>query len=865
MSRIQLSPNKTSLKSTDTLQQFPSHEDISRLTFEREEEYEKFAQYCGITKGERLYGKFEISGVVTNLKYNRFLKKSGTDNNRPNKTVSEILSSTQEAFWVNIDQEAFARPRDLAVISALPEKKHTLFRVKDIKYGNHNAMWEILAGQMYGLSGMTAPDSRFLVHDDFVDGSNGNGAPKTFVASPKITGYSDIGDFLIDNNIEEFIDPESLGIWRKQKKKIEVINEKSKSDLPVTDQDKRDRVKAMGKIYDLLPDYFHTEIEKAFAASKFVANWDFANFSLNNIGCRFTFDKFTSDGGRKVIGFESVFVDFGNSGANGFGGKYKELSLDLANSEAKTVTAKPKDYDPSLTFTAEENALIESRWLELGEEKQEKILEKARQNFLRKNPEFATIPNTLARSASSISGEGWALIDHPSVGSPIIPTQEEWNEKITKTEEYFKRTAAINSLAKDLSDEEERNGKAFFNRDEEPDIRRSIIFKSIHHILPHEAGMVINPKTSGLLTFSDLPRNLPIGILLKPALNAKTKAALHYLNKGDQSHELYRESSFYRDSEVEMAYRFSLISDEAIEHVAKKWYLCEEFPNIFPLPEQFKHDPKYKTAEGVATLFKERRDALIKTVPPEIIEEWKVTNRAQTLAAEQEVKLAILKKTTVLNPDFDINSDSTSSDLSGKSIDHPKIKSAQELKELILNFEQSFIEVHQRNRDISELENYLPLTNNANIRLVLEQQIKKIAEELEQSKTTAVLDFISNNMEKWKADLGLDHKPNCSLFNLNKMKEVEHIKFNVDDTVKLKDDQIITAEQNSERNSKIHQANCAALAQFINILDELSLVQTKDLVASNNTDVTRIRPPSTSAFAPSLLVRSKSYTIQTNH
>lgn len=97
------------------------------------------------------------------------------------------------------------------------------------------------------------------------------------------------------------------------------------------------------------------------------------------------------------------------------------------------------------------------------------------------------------------------------------------------------------------------------------------------------------------------------------------------------------------------------------------------------------------------------------------------------------------------------------------------------------------------------------------------------------------------------------------------MKEVEHIKFNVDDTVKLKDDQIITAEQNSERNSKIHQANCAALAQFINILDELSLVQTKDLVASNNTDVTRIRPPSTSAFAPSLLVRSKSYTIQTNH
>jgi hypothetical protein len=101
----------------------------------------------------------------------------------------------------------------------------------------------------------------------------------------------------------------------------------------------------MDSIYQIMPDYFHTEIEKSFAASKFIANWDFANLNLNNIGCRFTLNR---EG--EVIGFESVFVDFGNSGAIGFKGKYKENSLDHANTEAKNFTESPKDYDPALAF-----------------------------------------------------------------------------------------------------------------------------------------------------------------------------------------------------------------------------------------------------------------------------------------------------------------------------------------------------------------------------------------------------------------------------------------------------------------------------------------------------------------------------------
>jgi hypothetical protein len=163
-----------------------------------------------------------------------------------------------------------------------------------------------------------------------------------------IVGYKDLGDFLIEGSAARFIAPENHDKWKSAAEKIKSINDSSIT----TDQDKLRRVKLMSEIYDMLPNYFHNEIEKSFAASKFIGNWDFANFNLNNIGCEFELN-----GEGQVISFRSAFVDFGNSGVIGFGGKYKELSLERANTEAKPQDKKPTDYDPALKLTEKEERL----------------------------------------------------------------------------------------------------------------------------------------------------------------------------------------------------------------------------------------------------------------------------------------------------------------------------------------------------------------------------------------------------------------------------------------------------------------------------------------------------------------------------
>lgn len=738
-----------------------------------ETEYQKFSRLCGLDGNTRIYGDLEISGTVANLKYNRFLKRSGTENPNPSRAASDAasLSSTQEAFYVTIDKEALAlaRTRDINVIGALPEKYDTTFRVKEIKYGNHNAMWEILSGQLYGLTGMTAPDTRFLVHDGY--GLRPNGAPKVFVASPTITGYIDLGDFLIDHSIQRFIKEEDFEFWQETKQKIEAINNLTKVEGgKITAQDKLERLRLMEEIYKILPNYFHTEIEKAFAASKFIANWDFANFSLNNIGCKFTLDK---DG--NVVGFESVFVDFGNSGANGFGGQYKELSLNRANSEAKSVTIKPKDYDPALAFTPEELALIEARAKEI------------------------------------------AFTDHYELEQIEELTEEEWK---TKTNE------AINSLVEDLLNIETENQNLDKNA---ISLRRSIRFKATHHILPHEASMEVNPSTTGFLTFSDLPRNLPFGFLLAPALQAKTKAAVfspQYHNHDSESKPLHLEKSLYRDSEIEAAYRLSLIPDEAILKVVRKWYLCEEFPNIFPIPEGFRDNPKYTTAEGVAEIFKERRNNLVQSIPTEIINEWISQNKAQALAAKYEVELALLKKTTIPNQDFHKNPQNSLSNslLIAEIIAENPADTARKILILVKTFQREFDQsdfVKRELQEIRELEEELSQNTREKTRLLLEDEINLKKSEIDQKKMEMVLDFINANSQIWKISLELDSKPNCNPFNLNLFKEMYHITNNSTSQLPNNDRQAFT-EDRLKTNQNLHQANCFAYEQFTKILEEIS-------------------------------------------
>lgn len=747
----------------------------------------KFARFCGFDGKTRIYGDGEISGRIANLKYNRFLKRSGTENPNPSRAASDATSFTQEAFYVEVDTDSLTQKRDANIIGALLGRHLSTLRVKEIKYGNHNAMWEILSGHLYGLTGLTAPDSKLLVHEDY--GTRADGTPKVFVASPLVTGYSDLGDFLVNPSIQRFIKADSQPTWLDAKEEIERINNLHKSQGAITATDKMRRLEMLGTIYKLLPDYFHTEIEKSFIASKFIANWDFANLSLNNIGCRFTLDK-----GGNVVGFESVFVDFGNSGANGFGGKYKEDSLERANTEAKPRALKPKDYDPALAFTQKELEMIEA---------------KARQIAFEKN------------------------------SSLINATEEQWRAQIS---------AAILAFSKELADAETESKPM---PAEDAKLRRSIISKDAHHIFPHEAGLKINPsksktmETVGLLTVSDLPRNRPIAILLEPAIKWKTKKITDKISEIGESAQTnwedfnqltenlksaepeFRQSlqDIYRNSEIEMAYRLSLIPDSAIDHVVNKWYLCAEFPTIFPLPEKFKDDPKYATAEGVAQIFKERRDDLVKIIPQQVIKDWCSKNIDKALAAEEEVELAVLKKTTTINPDFHTNPE---------NISYPSLASApNKFKARACSADEIIKQIEEHKRQINEseitkstlgkiaqLKHVSNATNSPEVQEVLQKEIDLTKAELDNKQLEDTLDFIQSNLSDWRIALGLI-EPNCSLFNFKQKKDL-HCFRNYPNNSPPIADRVLTREEFAKTNQNLYEANLFAYEKFMAILTEIS-------------------------------------------
>lgn len=769
--------------------------DSDSITEEVREDCEKFLFDCGNDYAdEKRYGSLETRGIILNLETNQYLKVSGTENTNANKSVSDATAFTQEAFYVEVDKtalKAHGTKVDKDVINTLPEQEGTLSRVKDIKYGNLNALWEIIAGQLYGLTGLNAPDTRLLIHSKY--GTRHNGAPKVFVASPTVTGYQDIGDFLINPVMERFIAEEHVEKWKNNKAGIEKINNLSRNNKPITDIDKLERLQLMGEICKFLPEYFFNEMEKAFVASQFVANWDFANLNLNNIGCKFTLD----DQGN-VIGFESVFVDFGNSGKNGFGGEDKDHSFARANREAKAKKAKYEknekiDYDPSLTFGRTEWQLIEKKIAEIPEDE---------------------------------------------LSSPLTSLNFA-QENLTK---------AINALAKELADEEAAIEKKLSH--EQVNRRRSIIAKAVHKIRPTESSMEIDPRTVGPLTLSSVPRNIPIGVLLTRAIEAKTKflasipvesrveIILSALNgDGIDTNHLHQQSAFYRDSEIEMAFRLSLIPDAAIESVVKKWNLQETYPHVFaPEKSVTHHDSVSYSSEDVVRIFKERRDTLIKAVPEKVVNEWIAKNRAIALSAEQDVTLALLKKTNLpIQEDFSFTQRLTSAVLAGIAPSGNDL-SAEKIKHQIIQQEKN---TNSSSDYLNTLANYEKRQSSleriiqncpAEDRETLEESFNDLVVKIDKFKTVktqkdceSTVKFIENgtNIAEWKESLGIAQRPNCSLLNLNKFREIYQAQNHVVN-LKTNDDFIVDDEANLRRNKNLHDENCFVLKGFKEILDQLS-------------------------------------------
>lgn len=683
-------------------------------------------------------------GTVLNLEDNPFLKVGETEDLDFSHGASELITSTRAAFKVT----------DLS-----QETENTL-RVKFINYGNYNAMCELEAAHVYNLTGMVAPKTKFLIHKEYP--KRDNGAPQLLIASPMITGYSDLGDFFVSPVVNKFIRHQSLYVKREVRdlqQQILRINEKSKD--VITAEDKTKRLNLMKRIYSYLPDYFHQEIEKAFGASKLVANWDFANLSLNNIGCRWTLD------GNNVVKFESAFVDFGNSGPIGFGGNVKGKSFTRANTEAKKKTDKPRDYDPELTFTRIE-------------------------------------------------------------------------------QDFIQQKGGVLAIAQELNEEEARTEKQL--SDDEIHFRRKIIFKEAHHIRPQEASFQISDNLIGMLTVSDLPRNLAFGFLLEPAIKAKTALAIKIVEEAifqsaieqenlttfnlNQISDLSLANSLFRDNEIEMAYRFSLITDEAIDTVIDKWHLQTQYPNIFPIPTDL--DPEQYSANGVKASYKQRRDFLANSVPPEIIARWKEKNPAQALNAEYDVRLASLEEAGI-----EISQPPTTAS--------PQINSgAHQLKEII---EQKFSEIRQLfcteypelMTKLSEKKSQLRNLENNIVKLdeviekspadsfcdFLKEQRENISQQKNILETTilqkeqeAIIKFISDNMENWKSNfLVLKDTPNCNPLDIERLRKIYHSYPQTDSKARKG---IIFDEQNHARNAALHEENVFVFNNIIEILDRIS-------------------------------------------
>lgn len=819
---------------------------------------EKFWEYCGITAQQRRYGQFEISGKVVNFYYNRFLKNlSSSENEHNDSKEQDANASTREAFYVGYDKNTTSRnQRDDAIANRLPDGKDTRFRAKKIKYGNFNAMWEVLSGHLYQLTGLEAPDTRMMICGQY----NANEIPDIYVASPLITGYYDLGDFLVDEKIiSSFISTENLEIWQKEKDKIDAINFKSKSAEGISGNDKLARIKSLSVIYELLPDYVHEEIEKSFAASKFIANWDFANFNLNNIGVKFTFDK-----DRNVVSFNSVFVDFGNSGFIGFGGQKKDQSLERANTEAKKYQEGSKDYDPALKLNEAELDLI-------------------------------------ARYEAKIN---------PQNINPNIANH--------------RRNLAILAISKELSDQESQ-GHPLLGQSE-IDFRRNIIFKTAHQILPQESSLRID-SLSGFLTVSDLPRNLPFGILLKPALKTKTTRTIHNIKSTVFKAEVIESEpaefqgliqnltplkdpfgladSIFLDSEIEMAFRLSLIPDSAIEHVVKEWYLYDEFPEIFP-----GNNPavQHETATQVADIFKQRRDDLIALIPTEVVDKWVQNNKCKALAAQEEVILAISKETH--SPDANFETKYPFAETGGGDSSRSKISASSPARKLasksslasqsdfslisltespssdeFQNYGDSEIRIDAINNHnsfdsriarsptnngnnknagsnssliiaqindfqpqenpltkiaISTLESSLALVSSNKDKEILSVMIREKKTEQEQFRKSETINFIYENLEVWKKDFDL--KPNCSFLNLDLKREIYRTRNN--DDLSVPSDQFLFSKDNFERNTKLHNENCFVYSSFMDNLK--SAVNDRTSAMTNSINPTASLPLSSS-------------------
>ncbi len=785
-------------------------------------------------KKSKTGGEFYEKGIVNEFTKNPILKKAEKTVNN-STSVSPDSSFTRGAEIIEIDKDILDRSsvEDISAMQALTNNKVdevNRFRQKHIDYGNNNALHEIISQKIFALTGMSSPDTKIMVDENKI---RENGVIEISIISPMVTGYKDLGDFLIDNSLKNFISPEKIGFWESKKEEIESINNQE----TFNDKDKLRRIKLFSEIYEILPNYFHNEIEKSFAASKFVHNWDFANLNLNNIGC-----VFEKDHDNNIVSFKSVFVDFGNSGAIGFGGKYKDLSHQRANTEAKSKDKKPRDYDPAISLTKDEEKLVKFK---TGNEVK-RIVESCFSDVENESSLDKTFKGKLKLQAKNnlISKLDNEELDS-NIKSTILSIQQ--NQETQEIKDLLKeeilricqnknpsheekklqdqlRNKAINSLYLSLVEAKESEiteSSNFALRNEE--LIRSIIFKETHHIREEEAKLNIDDKTTGLLTFSDLPRNIAFSFLFKNAIKQKNDSLVEKQDLNE---------SFYRDSEIEMAFRLSLIPDQSIDYLIEKWDLSKEFPLIFVSKNEIENPEKYQ-GEELANFFKERKNTLVKSVPQEVINKWIEKNYVKAVCAEESVKSSIfeqtdskyniqeensLSKKPILNFENELN-------FIVNEIKSEIEKKKEEIKEEIFNSDE---EIKKMKEDSDKKQELINKNNNAKIMLESFQEVKNlksVKDTIDDNIILLEIDIkgLSKNMEE-KTEEALN-KELVEYIN-KKSKEWNMKIFNSDPSYNILDFKRISKEVKSQKigEGKIDEdiMNSSIVENFIKNLDKIS-------------------------------------------
>jgi len=678
----------------------------------------------------RFLDETKFDGTVYPFFTLRFLKRR----TRPQDRNLNSYASTREAILIDVvtpDAPELSE-EEKRIFDSLPKHGDVYFRTKRIKYGNFNAMWEVLSGQLYALTGMVAPDLRLIM----LQGESADSLPEMCVASPIISAFQDLGDFLLEDAVW-FIEQSDIAAWGEYRNIIKEINESSrKGAIPAAD--KLRRLAAMEKIYEMLPPYFHREIEKAFAASKFIANWDFANFSLANIGCCFSLD---SD--QQVVKVESVFVDFGNSGVIGFGGKTKEQSLERANVEAKPHHEGSRDYDPELKLNDAEKKFLLEAAKNLG--------------FVGEWQDFEKDKNIFSRLMEAALDE-------------------------------YEQYAALG--------EEERN------------ILRSILFKKARHILEMETKMEVAP-TVGLLTSSDLPRTLPFAFLFRDVVRQKT----HQRDEFDRA--------YYSDSEIEMAFRLSLIPDEAIKIVVEKWNLFDRFPTIFSPSGEVGNPDQFRN-ENVIQMFIKRRDDLRATIPQDVIDNWVIKNKPRAIAAQSQIELAIEQRVGpgIFKSGYllDAKSAKSKSDLDIQEIKFSAM--ACQIRDEILLFEKKLEKdemVEEKKVGMIKLLKDLEAVGSQRIKDKIIEDVDIMEEELRFKMMQDRINFFEKNIAKWAECFDVD--PSYNPFDLGRIRKI-YAAGNVDVKKELSAKNF-PAEQNRERNYAIYKENSFIYEKFMSILERL--------------------------------------------